>query len=50
MAHQKLDYIHNNPVEAGFVNNPEDFIYRSARDYYGLIRLKNVILLEPLIQ
>lgn len=26
MAHQKLDYIHNNPVEAGFVTKAEDWI------------------------
>jgi len=25
---QKLDYIHNNPVEALIVSNPEDYIYR----------------------
>ena len=24
MAHQKLDYIHYNPVEAGFVTKPEN--------------------------
>jgi len=32
---QKLDYVHRNPVEAGFVQNPEDYIYSSARDYSG---------------
>jgi REP element-mobilizing transposase RayT len=30
---QKLNYIHNNPVEEGFVVNPEDYIYSSAKDY-----------------
>ncbi|MDX2046703.1 MAG: hypothetical protein SFU87_07940 [Chitinophagaceae bacterium] len=35
MAHQKLDYTHYNPVEAGFVEKPEDWIYSSARNYYG---------------
>lgn len=25
IAHQKLGYIHYNPVEAGFVESPEDF-------------------------
>jgi putative transposase len=30
---QKLDYIHNNPVEAGFVDKAEDYLYSSARDY-----------------
>jgi putative transposase len=32
---QKLDYIHNNPVEAGFVSKPEDYLYSSAKDYAG---------------
>ncbi len=32
---QKLDYIHNNPVEAGLVDIPEDYRYSSARDYAG---------------
>lgn len=31
---QKLDYIHNNPVEAGIVEKAEEYIYSSARDYY----------------
>ena len=26
-AWQKLDYIHDNPVEAGFVENEEDWLY-----------------------
>ncbi len=41
---QKLAYIHNNPVDAGFVNNPVDWKYSSAIDYYsdekGLLDLK----------
>jgi len=32
---QKLDYIHQNPVRAGIVNNAEDYIYSSAIDYAG---------------
>jgi len=35
MARQRLDYLHNNPVEAGFVCEPEDYWYSSARDYAG---------------
>jgi putative transposase len=27
---QKVDYIHNNPVEAGLVNHPENYVYSSA--------------------
>ncbi len=30
---QKLDYIHNNPVESGFVTNPLDWKFSSARNY-----------------
>ena len=30
---QHADYIHNNPVEAGFVDNTRDWVYSSARDY-----------------
>ena len=32
---QKLNYIHNNPVKAEIVDNPEDYLYSSARDYAG---------------
>ena len=32
---QKLDYIHNNPVVAGFVTQPEDWKYSSARNFNG---------------
>lgn len=32
---QKIDYIHNNPVEEGYVSNPEDYVYSSAKDYCG---------------
>jgi REP element-mobilizing transposase RayT len=45
MFYQKLDYIHRNPVEAGFVENEEDYLYSSARDFYdgkGLIELSYV--------
>ncbi len=30
---QKIDYTHNNPVLSGFVINPEDWKYSSARNY-----------------
>ena len=32
---QKLGYLHNNPVKAGFVENPWDYRYSSAVDYSG---------------
>ena len=32
---EKIRYIHNNPVEAGYVFRPEDYRYSSAVDYAG---------------
>jgi hypothetical protein len=31
---QKINYIHNNPVEAAIVEKPEHYLYSSARDYF----------------
>ena len=31
---QKMDYIHNNPVEAGIVEEPQHYLFSSARDYF----------------
>jgi REP element-mobilizing transposase RayT len=33
---EKIEYIHNNPVRAGIVENPEDYLYSSARNYTQL--------------
>jgi putative transposase len=33
---QKLEYIHNNPLEAGIVLSPEHYLYSSAVNYAGL--------------
>ena len=33
---QKIRYIHENPVQAGIVQNAEDYLYSSARNYAGL--------------
>jgi putative transposase len=30
---QKIDYIHNNPVESGFVTDVVDWKYSNARNY-----------------
>jgi len=51
VTHQKLDYIHNNPVMAGFVESPEEYLYSSAKDYYGLPSLlyPDIILIEPMV-
>jgi REP element-mobilizing transposase RayT len=43
---EKINYIHNNPVEEGLVYNPEDYVYSSARDYAGEIGLiENLVVL-----
>ena len=41
---QKIDYTHNNPVEAGFVENDYEYLYSSARDYCGIKGLVKVII------
>ncbi len=33
-TNQKMDYIHNNPVAAGIVDEPEHYVFSSARDYF----------------
>lgn len=35
MIQQKIDYVHNNPVEEGLVYKAEDYVYSSAIDYSG---------------
>jgi REP element-mobilizing transposase RayT len=40
---QKLNYIHYNPVEAGIVMSPQEYLYSSARDYaemQGLVKIE----------
>ncbi|HBG86792.1 MAG TPA: transposase, partial [Marinilabiliaceae bacterium] len=32
---QKLNYIHNNPVDEQIVERPEDYLWSSARNYAG---------------
>ncbi len=41
---QKLNYIHNNPVKALIVENPEDYFFSSARNYAGLTNYLDVVL------
>lgn len=44
---EKINYIHKNPVDAGLVYYPEDYIYSSASDYVdkkGI--LDNVVVFE----
>jgi putative transposase len=35
VTRQKLDYIHNNPVADEIVDEPEEYRYSSARNYYS---------------
>jgi len=49
MAHQKLDYMHYNPVEAGFVLRQEDWLYSSAIDYNGGKGLLEIMFLDTLM-
>ena len=49
IAWQKLHYIHNNPVKAGIVEKPEDYVYSSARSYQGMKGLIDVCYLDSLI-
>jgi putative transposase len=46
MLEQRLNYIHQNPVQAGIVMSPEDYLYSSAVNYAGLPeKLIDVILI-----
>ena len=40
---QKMNYIHDNPVRAGIVENPEDYLYSSARDLVGKACLLDIV-------
>jgi REP-associated tyrosine transposase len=46
MMDQRLDYIHNNPIEAGIVENPEEYIYSSVKDYSGRKGLLKIVFME----
>ncbi|MEA1887472.1 MAG: transposase [Bacteroidota bacterium] len=41
---QRIDYIHNNPVNEMLVSRPEDYLFSSARNYAGLDSFLNVIV------
>jgi hypothetical protein len=43
--YQKLNYIHNNPVVDRIVENPEDYLFSSARNYADKEALVDVIVL-----
>ena len=39
---QKINYIHYNPVEAGFVEHEWEYLYSSARDYNDITGLVKI--------
>ncbi|TVR83132.1 MAG: transposase, partial [Chitinophagaceae bacterium] len=39
---QRLNYIHQNPVRAGLVAEPEHYLYSSASNYAGILSLLDV--------
>ncbi len=43
MMQQKLEYIHNNPVERGYVDDPLHWRYSSARNYAGQPAVVDVV-------
>ncbi len=42
---EKMNYIHNNPVRAELVENPEEYLYSSARDYSGEKGLVEIVFI-----
>lgn len=46
LVEQKLEYLHQNPVKAGFVDTPEHWYYSSARDYAGEKGRLSITLIE----
>ena len=45
-AREKLEYLHNNPVRAGFVRKPEDYIYSSASNYAEMESIMEVLIID----
>ncbi len=43
MMVQKLEYMHNNPVKRGYVDDPSHWRYSSDRNYAGLANLIEVV-------
>ena len=48
--HQKLDYVHRNPVIAGIVEKPEEYTYSSAKDYCGKEGLIGLLFIDPILR
>jgi REP element-mobilizing transposase RayT len=45
-ALEKLDYLHHNPVRAGWVRKPEDYVYSSASNYAGMESILKILLMD----
>ena len=43
---QKMAYIHDNPVRAGFVDHAEHWLYSSQRNYSGLSTVIDIDMIE----
>jgi REP element-mobilizing transposase RayT len=43
---QKIDYIHENPVKAEMVDEPQHYLYSSARDYAGMKGLLDIVFAD----
>ena len=43
---QKMGYIHENPVRAGFVDDPSAWVYSSQRNYMGLPSVLEIDLMD----
>jgi len=48
--YQKLNYIHQNPVEEMIVSKPEDYWFSSARNYAELDSLLDIIVISPQVR
>ena len=46
MIEQRLTYLHENPVKAGFVRSAEEYTYSSANDYTGVKGYTEIELLD----
>ncbi len=46
VIYQKLNYLHQNPVEEGIVFSPEQYVYSSAMDYADGKGLLDVIIIR----
>ena len=43
---EKINYVHQNPVEEGIVFRAEDYLYSSAADYAGENGLIDVVVIK----